>query len=93
MQEVSHVSAALNDRRVGRWAVALAAAGMVGGGCLGSVGFAQAGDEPGGNVGSPGRDGQSVTCYAHVPPLKATPTICKAVGRDGKGGAPGTVDR
>jgi hypothetical protein len=93
MQEVSRVSAALNDRSVGRWAVALAAAFMVGGGYLGSVGSAQAGDEPGGNVGSPGRDGQSVTCYAYVSPREATPTICNAVGGDGEDGAPGMVHR
>jgi hypothetical protein len=53
MQEMARVPAALNDRCVGRWGVALAAkaAFMVGGGYLGSVGSAQAGDEPGNNVG------------------------------------------
>jgi hypothetical protein len=94
MQEVSHVSDALNDRRVGRWAVALAAtAFMVGGGYLGSVGSAQAGDEPdSNNVGSPGRDGQSVTCYVYTSPRDDAP-ICNAVGGDGEDGAPAVVHR
>jgi hypothetical protein len=77
------VADALNDRRVGRWAVALAAAFMAGG-SLGSVGSAQAGDEPGGNAGSPGRDGQSVTCYAYWSPRHDAPIICNAVGGDGE---------
>jgi hypothetical protein len=91
MQEESHVSA-VNDRSVGRWAVALTAAFMAGG-YLGSVGAAQAADEPGGNAGSPGRDGQSVTCYAYWAPRDPMPIICKAVGKDGEDGAPGAVHR
>jgi hypothetical protein len=92
MQEVSHVAGALNDRSVGRWVVALAAtAAMVGGGYLGSVGSAQAGGEPGNIVGSPGRDGQSVTCY--VSPRDEPLIICNAVGGDGEDGAPGGVYR
>jgi hypothetical protein len=92
MQEVSQVSGALNDRSVGRWVVALAvtAALMVGGGFLGSVGSAQAGGEPDSNVGSPGGDGQSVTCYASSPRDDA-PTTCDAVGGDGEDGEPGAV--
>jgi hypothetical protein len=83
------LSGVLNDRSVGRWAVALAAAAfMAGGGYIGSVGSAQAGGEPD-NVGSPGRDGQSVTCYAS--PRDDAPTSCNAVGGDGEDGAPGAV--
>ena len=91
MQEVSQVSA-LTDRSVGRWAVALTAAVLVGG-YLGSVGAAQAVDEPGGNAGSPGRDGQSVTCYAYWSPRETNPIICNAMGKAGEDGAPGAVHR
>jgi hypothetical protein len=90
MQDISHVSGALNDRSAGRWAVALAAtaAFMVGGGFLGSVGSAQAGDKPGNNVGSPGRDGMIVTCYADdVSRLDGT-LVCNAGN-----GEPGAVYR
>jgi hypothetical protein len=91
MQKVSHVFGGPNDRSVRRWAVALAAtAAMVGGGYLGSVGSAQAGGEPDSNVGSPGRDGKSVTCYAS--PRDDAPTTCNAVGEDGEDGAPGVGD-
>jgi hypothetical protein len=88
MQEVSHVSSVVNDRRVGRWAVALAATALVvGGGYLGSAGNAQAGDEPDiNNVGSPGQD---ATCSTHLPGPDGVP-ICNAVGQDG---APGAVYR
>ena len=88
MQEVSHVSSVVNDRSVGRWAVALAAtAVMVGGGYLGSAGSAQAGDKPDEhNVGAPGQD-VSVTCSTPVSSLDHAP-VCSAVGEDG---APGAV--
>jgi hypothetical protein len=94
MQEVSHVSGALNDRRVGHWVIALAAtaAFMFGGGYLGSVGSAQAGDEPENNVGSPGRDGEGATCFAHTSPHDDAP-ICNAVGEDGEDGESGAVHR
>jgi hypothetical protein len=78
---------AVNDRTVGRWVVAIAAAFMVGG-YLGSAGTAQASDEPGGNAGSPGRDGQSVTCHASQHDRQP---ICGVVGADGEDGAPGAV--
>jgi len=81
------VAGALNDRSVGRWVVALAATAA-----SGSVGSAQAGDEPGNNVGSPGRDGQSVSCYAYMSPRDDALT-CKVVGGDGEDGAPGAVHR
>jgi hypothetical protein len=95
MQEVSNV---MNDRRAGRWAVALAATALVaGGGFLGSAGSAQAGDEPDiHNVGSPGQDGGSVTCYgpvsvAHDPQSSTdNPHIC-SVAANGQDGAPGAV--
>ena len=90
MQEVSHVSGVLKDRRVGRWGVALAATAlMVGGGYLGSAGSALAGDDPDiNNVGSPGQD-VSVTCYTPMASSDNAP-ICNAVGGDG---APGAVYR
>ena len=93
MQEVPHVSGAVVDQSVGRWAVVLAvtAAFMIGGGYLGFAGSAQAG----GNAGTPGRDGQSVTCDAHQPPRDDV-LVCNAVagnGGDGEDGAPGAVHR
>ena len=61
---------------------------MVGGGFLGTVGSAQAGGEPGNNVGSPGGDGLFVTCYAYnAPPLDDT-LVC-----DMGNGEPGAVYR
>jgi hypothetical protein len=63
---------------------------MVGGGYLGSVGSAQAGDEPANNVGSSGSDGQNVTCNAYMSPPKDVLT-CKVVGGGGEDGAPGAV--
>jgi hypothetical protein len=91
MLEASHVSGALNDRSGGRCAVALAAAFMAGG-YLGSIGSAVAGDEPGGQAGSSGRDRQSVTCYEYWSP-RNTPILCNAVGGDGEDGASGMVHR
>lgn len=93
MQDVSQVTGALNDRGASRWAVALAATAsfMVGGGFLGSVGSAQAGDEPGSDVGSPSLDGLSVTC-AYTVPMRDDALICNVVG-DGEDGAPGSVYR
>jgi hypothetical protein len=92
MQDISHVSSALNDRSAGRWAVALAAtaAFMVGGGYLGSVGSAQAGGDPGNDsiVGSWGRDGVSVTCNAYSVSLRNDSLTCNVVV-NGEGGAPG----
>jgi hypothetical protein len=90
MQDVSHVSGALNDRSAGRWALALAAtaAFMAGGGYLGSVGSAQAGGVAGNNVGSPERDGVLVTCYADsMSPLDDT-LVCNPGN-----GEPGAVYR
>jgi hypothetical protein len=94
MQEVSQVSGGLNDRSVGRWAVALAATAalMVGGGHQGSVGSAYAGGEPDDNVGSPGRDGQDTTCFVYRPSHEPSPG-CNAVGEDGGDGAPGAFYR
>jgi hypothetical protein len=63
---------------------------MVGGGYLGSVGSAQAGGESGNNVGSPGRDGQDVTCVA-TPPAELA--CLRRGGRDGEDLAPGVVYR
>jgi hypothetical protein len=82
MQEVPRMSGALADQTVGRWAVALAAtaAFMVVGGYLGTVSSAQAGGEPGDNVGPLGRDGQSFTCYAYLFPRDDAP-VCIVVGR------------
>jgi hypothetical protein len=82
----------VNDRSAGGWAVALAAAFLVGG-YLGSIGSAQAGEEPGSNAGSPGRDGRSVTCSSYWSPRDNTPVICNVVGEDGEDGAPGAVQR
>jgi hypothetical protein len=94
MQEVSQVSGELNDRSVGRWAIALAATAtlMVGGGYLRSLGSAYAGGQPEENVGSPGRDGQDTTCIVNRAPHKPSPD-CNAVGEDGGAGAPGAVYR
>ncbi len=85
------MSDVLNDRRAGRLAVALAATAlMVGGGYLGSAGSAQAGDEPDiHNVGSPGKDGGTVTCYRSLSPYENGP-ICNAAA-NGEDGAPGAV--
>jgi hypothetical protein len=87
------VSGVLNDRRVGRLVVALAATAlMVGGGYLGSTGSAQAGDEPDiHNVGTPGRDGGTVTCYTSPSPNGKAP-ICNAAA-NGEDGTPGVVYR
>lgn len=82
----------LRKGSLGRWAVALAAtaAFMFGGGFPGSVGSVQAGDGPG-NVGSPGQDGQDVTCsiYNKVTLVHDNVPICSGVGRDGEDGAHG----
>jgi hypothetical protein len=60
----------------------LAAAGFAA-----SAGLAQAGDEPD-RVGSPGEDGQDVTCTStYLPPMNAP--ICNVVGEDGADGATG----
>ncbi len=85
------MSGEVNDRSV-RWAVALTVAFMAGG-YMGSVGAAQAGDEPSGNAGPPGRDGRSVTCSSYWSPRDNTPVICDVVGEDGEDGAPGAVYR
>ena len=87
------MSGALNCRSVGRWGVALAAAAfMVAGGYLGSAGFAQAaGESDINNIGSPGQDGKSITCYRYFdmatpgPPRDDAPD-CDAVanGEDGE---------
>jgi hypothetical protein len=94
MQEVSQVPGELNDRSVGRWAVALAATAAltVWVGYLGSVGSAYAGGEPDENVGSPGRNGQDTTCFVFRPSHEPSPD-CNAVGEDGEDGAPGAVYR
>ncbi|GAA1255465.1 hypothetical protein GCM10009609_18360 [Pseudonocardia aurantiaca] len=97
MQEVPHVSSAVVDPSAGRWAIALVvtAAFMVGGGFLGYTDSAQAAGKPGDNAGSPGRDGQSVTCHTHQPP-RDDMLVCNAVagnGADGKDGAPAAVHR
>jgi hypothetical protein len=95
VQEVSHLSGALNDRGVRRWVIAVAATAtfMVAGGYLGSVGSAQAGGEPGtDDVGSPSLDGLSVTCYAYNLSLRDDALICNVVG-DGEAGPPIAVYR
>jgi hypothetical protein len=88
------VFGALNDGSGRRWAVALAAtmAFMVAGGFLGCIGSAQAGGDPDNNVGSPGRDGESVSCFAYGF-SHDDPPICNVVGGDGEDGAPGAVYR
>jgi hypothetical protein len=93
--KVLHVFDVLRKGSLGRWAVVLAAtaAFMVGGGFPGSVGSAQAGNGPG-NVGSPGQDGQDVTCstYNNVTLVHGN-VLCNGVGGDGKDGAPGADRR
>ena len=64
----------------------IAAAFLVGGGFVASAGLAHAGDDPD-NVGTPGEDGQDVTCTAYMPPVNMP--ICNVVGDDGGDGATG----
>ena len=71
-----------HGRRAGRWAVAVGAAALIGGGGLGGIAFA--GGDPV-NVGGPGQDGEDVTCTAYMPPENEP--VCNVVGYDGADGA------
>ena len=62
---------------------------MVGGGFLGYIGSAQAGGEHGNNVGSPDRDGQSVTCYAYGFSRDGASIWLRCTATPGRPGAPG----
>jgi hypothetical protein len=61
---------------------------MVGGGYLGSVGSAQAGDEPGYIVGSPGWDGTIVTCHTYSVSPRDDTLVCNSGN-----GEPGAIYR
>jgi anti-sigma-K factor RskA len=93
MQQLPHGSGAIGDQSDGRWAAALAATAifMVGGGYLGFVGSAQADSTPG-VAGSPGQDGQNVTCYRYTS-QRDDASVCNVMAGDGEDGAPGAVDR
>lgn len=70
-----------------RTTTAIAAAILAGAGFAASAGAAHAGDEPD-RAGTPGEDGQDVTCTSsYLPPVNAP--ICNAVGGDGADGASG----
>jgi hypothetical protein len=71
-------------------ATAACAVLLAGGGFVGTVGLAYAGDDPD-NVGAPGGDGQDVTCTAYDPPVNAL--FCNSVGEDGADGRSSTVHR
>jgi hypothetical protein len=77
-------------RPVRRWAAAVAAVLLAGGGFGVVSGSASAGGDPD-NVGAPGEDGQDVTCTAYAPPVNVL--FCNSVGQDGADGRSSTVHR
>jgi hypothetical protein len=90
-KEVAGVTEDQHDGRpAGRWAAAVAVVLLAGGGFVGAVGSAYAGDDPD-NVGAPGGDGQDVTCTAYAPPVNVL--FCNSVGEDGADGRSSTVHR
>jgi hypothetical protein len=78
-------------RPAGRWAVALGAVLLAGGGFVGAGGLAYAGGDLDNNAGAPGQDGQDVTCTAYGPPVNVL--FCNSVGEDGADGRSSTVHR
>jgi hypothetical protein len=91
-EEVAGVSEDRFDgRRAGRWAAAVGAVLLAGGGFVAAGGSAYAGGEPDDNVGAPGENGQDVTCTAYAPPMNVI--FCNSVGEDGADGRSSTVHR